>query len=115
MISVTTKDELRSLIQTELYYHGADADLNFIDVSQITDMSCLFKGLDIGNIKIDKWDVSNVTDMYCMFFMCEKFTADLSKWDVSKIIGINEMFTMAKKMTEELKPKFNNLRYVSLN
>lgn len=78
-------------------------------------MSCLFKGLDIGNIKIDKWDVSNVTDMYCMFFMCEKFTADLSKWDVSKIIGINEMFTMAKKMTEELKPKFNNLRYVSLN
>lgn len=54
MISVTTKDELRSLIQTELYYHGADADLNFIDVSQITDMSCLFKGLDIGNIKIDK-------------------------------------------------------------
>ena len=62
MISVTTKDELRSLIQTELY-----------------------------------------------------FFSDLSKWDVSKIIGINEMFTMAKKMTEELKPKFNNLRYVSLN
>ena len=79
MVSVITKDELRSLIQTELYYHGADADLNFIDVSQITDMSLLFYGLDIGNIKIDKWDVSNVTDMYCMFFMCENFTADLSK------------------------------------
>ena len=78
-------------------------------------MSSLFYGLNIGKIKIDKRDVSNVTDMYCMFFMCEKFTADLSKWDVSKIIGINEMFTMAKKMTEELKPKFNNLRYVSLN
>ena len=50
-----------------------------------------------------------------MFKFTESFISDLSKWDVSKIIGINEMFTMAKKMTEELKPKFNNLRYVSLN
>ena len=66
-------------------------------------MSSLFYGLNIGKIKIDKRDVSNVTDMYCMFFMCEKFTADLSKWDVSKIIGINEMFTMAKKNDGRIK------------
>lgn len=71
MVSVRTKDELRSLIQTELHYHGADADLNFIDTSKITDMSRLFEGLNVRNIKIDKWDVSNVTDMSYMF-LCVK-------------------------------------------
>lgn len=114
MVSVRTKDELRSLIQTELHYHGADADLNFIDTSKITDMSRLFEGLNVRNIKIDKWDVSNVTDMSYMFFMCEDFNADLSKWNASKIMAITDIFTMATKMEmkEELQPKFNNLRYL---
>ena len=67
------------------------------------------------NSDLSNWNTSNVVNMDGMFKFTESFISDLSKWDVSKIIGINEMFTMAKKMTEELKPKFNNLRYVSLN
>lgn len=114
MVTVTTKDALRSLIQSELYHQGIDADLNFIDTSKITDMSNLFYGLNVGNIKIDKWDVSNVTDMSYMFFMCEDFNADLSNWNTSKIMAITDIFTMATKMEmkEELQPKFNNLRYL---
>lgn len=77
-------------------------------------MSRLFEGLNVRNIKIDKWDVSNVTDMSYMFFMCEDFNADLSKWNTSKIMAITDIFTMATKMEmkEELQPKFNNLRYL---
>lgn len=37
-----------------------DADLNFIDISYIDDLSSLFSvfsELEVGNIKIDQWDV----------------------------------------------------------
>ena len=59
-IKPTTKGELQSIIKQELERQGPDADLNFIDTSLITDMSFLFYGLIIYDIKIDRWDVSNV-------------------------------------------------------
>ena len=55
----TKKNELEDIIRAELEHQGPDADLNFIDTSGITDMSYLFYGLNIHNIKIDDWDVSN--------------------------------------------------------
>ena len=89
-----TKGELKDLIKLELVRQGPDADLNHIDVSQITDMSYLFNELGPGNLKIDKWDVSNVTNMSWMFAFCKKFNADLSKWGtrVSNVIDIQSMF-----------------------
>ena len=52
-IKPTTRDELKSIIVNELEHQGPDADLNFIDTSEITDMSTLFQYAKIGNIKID--------------------------------------------------------------
>ena len=63
IVKPTSKKELRSIIMDELNRQGPDADLNFIDTSEITDMFELFVDLDIQNIKIDQWDVSNVTSM----------------------------------------------------
>ncbi len=68
-------------------------DLNFLDVSRVTDMSGLFKGCrrrttcDV-KIKLDisQWDVSNVTKMAHMFDCCENVDfGDLSRWDRSKV------------------------------
>lgn len=53
-VSPKTKNGLREIIKAELRRQGLDADLNFIDTSKITDMSNLFYGLKISNIKIDK-------------------------------------------------------------
>jgi hypothetical protein len=58
-----TKQELRTLIEQLLKERGKDAFLNDIDVSNITDMSYLFKGLDPHNIDIRYWDMSKVEDM----------------------------------------------------
>ena len=91
-IRPTSKAELRSLIKQELERQGPDADLNFIDVSQITNMARLFGGLKIGNIKIEWWDVSNVTDMSNMFCFCYDFNCDLSHWDVSNVKNMDFMF-----------------------
>ena len=68
----TSKDELRSIIEQELELQGPDADLNFIDTSEITDMSYLFWGLNIGNIKIDQWETSNVKYPSNMFYTHKK-------------------------------------------
>ena len=89
-----TKGELKDLIKLELVRQGPDADLNFIDVSQITDMSFLFNELSPGNLKIDKWDVSNVTHMSWMFAFCKKINVDLSSWGtrVSNVTDMQSMF-----------------------
>jgi len=102
VVRPTTKDELRSLIEKELYYQGIDADLNFIDTSLITDMSNLFNSLDIRNIKIDSWNVSNVTDMSSMFSNCYKFNCDLSSWDVSNATDTSQMFYMCENFNCDL-------------
>ena len=98
----TSKNELELLIQQELKEQGPDADLNFIDTSEITDMSDLFYTLNIRNIKIDEWDVSNVTDMHGMFAWCKDFNCDLSGWDVSNVTNMADMFNSCKEFKCDL-------------
>ena len=86
------KDELRSLIKELLEKRGKDADLNDIDVSDITDMSDLFYGLDTYNIDISKWNVSNVEKLSHMFYRCNNFNSDLSKRNVSNVKGMDYIF-----------------------
>ena len=62
-----TKIELKDLLKKLLDERGEDANLNDIDVSQITDMSRLFFNLDPHNIDISEWDVSNVAKIDRMF------------------------------------------------
>ena len=88
-----SKEELRFIIEQELERQGRDTYLNFIDTSEITDMSYLFNGLCIRNIKIDEWDVSNVTDMDGMFMGCCELNADLSNWDTKNVRRMNRMFS----------------------
>ena len=91
-----------------------DYPLNMFNVSQITDMSQMFKNFvfeddistwDVSNVEnmremfanstfqgdISKWDVSNVKDMSGMFFKT-KFQGALSGWDVSNVIHMIAMF-----------------------
>ena len=93
--------ELRKIIEEKLK-EDKDADLNDIDVSQITDMTELFYELDPHNIDISKWDVSNVEDMANMFLGCKNFDCDLSSWNVSKVTDMYCMFNGCKKFDCDL-------------
>ena len=70
-VVVTTKKELMEIIKSS----PVDADLNYLDVSGITDMSYMFANNKF-NGNISKWDVSNVTNMSDMFANSE-FIGDI--------------------------------------
>ena len=97
-IVARNREHLKELISEAIKKYGNKCDLNFIDVSNVTDMSYMFAysyfNGDISkfNGDISKWDVSNVKDMYGMF--CKSsFNGDISKWDVSKVKDMSWMFS----------------------
>ena len=90
-VIVHSKKELKELIDRTLQEKGNECDLNFIDVSLITDMSLLFANTQF-NGDISNWNVSNVTDMSLMFFnSC--FNGDISNWNVSNVVNMSSMFS----------------------
>ena len=86
------KEHLKELIKEAIEEKGPNCDLNFIDVSHVTDMSQLFHDT-VFNGDISKWDVSNVTKMNGMFFKAWKFDGDISHWNVSKVTDMTSMFS----------------------
>jgi surface protein len=117
------KEELQEIL-FEIIDDDPNADLNDIDVSEITDMSYLFahKNLvnKIKNIDISKWDVSNVTDMSYMFYDCWGFNCDLSEWNVSNVENMKCMFYQCtsfegKNLDNWHTNKVNNMNYMFYN
>ena len=104
-------DELRSIIEDLLKERGIDADLNDIDISNITSFykgnTGIFEDLDIYDIDISGWDVSNVTDMRNTFYSCRYFNGDLSGWNVSNVTHMGSMFVHCEKFTGKGLDKWN--------
>ena len=100
------RNELRKILEERLT-KDKNADLNDIDVSQITDMGPsgaynvgLFEGLNPHDIDISKWNVSNVTNMQYMFYQCKNFTGTgLENWDVSNVTDMSYMFCYCNNFT----------------
>ena len=91
------KKELMRMIDDEVVKNGKNCSLNHIDVSEITDMSTVFRQ-SIFDGDITNWDVSNVKDMSFMFEYSD-FTgknSDLSQWDVSNVDLMIYMFVHSK-------------------
>jgi len=108
---ITSKRELQKIIIDAIKENGSNCDLNWIDVSGVTDMSFLFNFTDYldypearrfisqhpFNCDISNWDVSNVKTMEGMFCGCTEFNQDISNWDVSNVVIMEQMFVFAKK------------------
>jgi surface protein len=93
-----TREELEDLLDQLLKERGWEADLNDIDVSNITNMSGLFFNYAYLNCDLSGWDVSNVTNMWDMFCGCKEFEGKgLENWDVSNVEDIQCMFASCEK------------------
>ena len=97
------REDLKFLINQAMKENGYNCDLNFIDVSNVTDMSELFcknfivENKEVTNTRslfngsISEWDVSHVINMERMFDG-SLFTGDISKWEVSNVTNMMRMF-----------------------
>jgi gliding motility-associated-like protein len=66
------------------------------DVSKVTNMRGMFRFSMLNEpIGISEWDVSSVTDMSGMFEHAEQFNEPIGKWDVSNVTNMSEMFVAA--------------------
>ena len=77
-VIIATDDTIKDIVESEIKRLGNNADLNHINVSQVTDMSDLFADSDF-NGDISCWDVSNVKDMKDMLENCP-LEKNLPKW-----------------------------------
>ena len=89
-----TRDELYFLIRQLIKERGNEANLNDIDISNVTNMSSMFAYSDF-NGEISDWDVSNVTNMSFMFHS-SGFNGDISDWNVSNVTNMEYMFKYSK-------------------
>ncbi len=87
---VANNDNLKECIDKSISILGKNADLNFIDVSKVTNMAGLFENSDF-NGNISRWDVSCVVNMASLFKK-SSFKGDISGWDVSNVTNMSEMF-----------------------
>ena len=75
-VKADNPEHLKNIIEDTIKKNGNNCDLNFIDVSSVTDLSGLFKDSKF-NGDISKWNVANVTDMSGMF-KYSQFNGDIS-------------------------------------
>jgi len=87
---VKCKDQLISVIQSEMSKYGKNCDLNHIDISKVRDLSSLFGYSDF-NGDISQWDTSHVFSMEHMFYK-SSFNGNITNWDVSNVRYMEYMF-----------------------
>ena len=105
-----TDETIHKIVKDELDRLGHNADLNHIDVSEVTDMNSLFscwynylgqKYNDL-NPNISRWNVGNAINMGYMFYDCKKFNQDISNWDVSNVKDMSSMFYGCENFNQDL-------------
>ncbi len=86
-----TDRTIQSVVDYELERLGSRANLNHLDVSQVTIMSELFAHKKF-NGDISQWNVRKVKDMSGMF-RSSTFNGDISQWDVRVDADVTGMFS----------------------
>lgn len=89
-----TNKTINDIVEAEIERLGYEADLNHIDVSDVTRFDYTFSDVRF-NGDISKWDVSKVKNMREMF-KYSQFNGDISGWDVSNVTDMSRMFSGSK-------------------
>ena len=101
LIKANNSWHLKQLIWIGEELFGYDGNFNWIDTSEITDMSQLFFNA-MFNGHIELWDTSNVTDMSQMFCYARQFNQPIGDWDVSNVTDMHSMFNGATKFNQPI-------------
>ncbi len=72
------------------------------DLSQVTNISAMFRNAVNFNDDINDWQVGNVTNMSSLFLNASSFNSSISDWDVGQVRNMREMFSGANDFTSDL-------------
>lgn len=109
---VKSKDDLETIING-IFNSYSYISLNWIDTSDLTDLSFVFARNDKFNGDISEWDTSNVTNMMGMF-TDSVFNGDISKWNTSNVENMEAMFDGNKKFNRDIS-KWNVSKVTSMH
>lgn len=105
-ISATDTPDLSNVTDLSFTFSHCGIDtvpnIEYWDVSNVTDMGNLFESADGFNQSLANWDVSNVTDMSFMFDSATSFNQPLNTWDVSNVKSMEYMFRDALSFDQSL-------------
>ena len=102
LIKANDKEHLKYLIKIGQNLLGDNGNFNWIDTSEITDMSFLFYENATFNGHIELWDVSNVTNMESMFQYAYEFNQSIGDWDVANVTNMEYMFKWAESFNQPI-------------
>ena len=88
-----TDETIQKILREEVVKLGYNANLNHIDVSEVSDMSHLFSTCSLPKFygDISLWNTENVINM-CNMFHTSKFNGDITSWNVKNVHYMNGMF-----------------------
>jgi surface protein len=72
------------------------------DLSNVTDMTSMFRSASDFNQAIGDWDTSNVKDMNAMFYFAHSFNQPLGDWDTSNVTDMRYMFRSASAFDQDI-------------
>lgn len=93
-----------------------DYQLNWLNVSEVTDFSNAFYGLQY-NGDISKWDMSNATNINSMF-MYSNFSGDISEWNMTSVQNADFLFaysTFNSDVSKWSMPNLKSIKYLFYN
>ncbi len=77
---------------SKIFYESYfNSNISNWDVSNATNMYCMFSSSEFNNNSLKDWNVSNVENMEFMFYQT-KFNADLSGWNISNVLNMVNTF-----------------------
>jgi len=104
VIEATDSPNLTDVSDMSKMFKGTidiEYDITEWDVSRVTNMTEMFSSSQF-NQDIGEWDVSNVVNMEGMFAGASKFDQDISEWNVSKVTSLNYLFSGATSFNQDI-------------
>ena len=96
---VSQVTDMSSMFRNDVSFNE---NINDWDVSRVTNMSSMFEGDRSFNQPLDNWNTSNVTDMQRMFSLATSFNQPLNNWNTSNVLYMSSMFERATSFNQAI-------------